>query len=126
ATAMPFCPPADSLGTPVPAVPAHWTAEPTAPDAFGGSTTKTQPIEVVPAQPPCLAITVPAANSDGRYLVLRDDGPRRFAVASVTDDLDSFPGQIQFNWSLGRSGTVPAPVAGHDFPDFTIDPADYL
>jgi len=123
---MQFFSSGDSVWTLVPDVPGHWTVEVTASDAFGGSTTKTQPIEVVPDQPPCLAITVPDANSDGRYLVLRDDGPRRFAVASVTDDLDTFPGQIRLSWSLGPSGTLPAPVAGHDFPDFTIDPADYL
>lgn len=115
------------LWTLVPDVPGHWTVDVTASDTFGGSTTETQAIEVIPDQPPCLAITVPDANTDGHYLVLREDGPRRFGVASVTDDLDPFPGgQIRFNWSLGPGGTVPALVSGHDFSDFAIDPAGYL
>ena len=115
------------LWTLVPDVPGHWTVDVTASDGFGGSTTETQAIEVIPDQPPCLAITVPDANTDGHYLILRDDGPRRFGVASVTDDLDPFPGgQTRFNWWLGPSGALPAPVAGHDFSDFTVDPAGYL
>ncbi len=137
-TAVPHAPPASdpnhmqfgSSGyaswTLVPDVPGHWSVDVTASDAFGGSTTETQMLEVVPDAPPCIAVTVPDANANGHYLVLRDDGPRRFAVASVSDDLDSFPGQIGFAWSLGPSGAVPTPVAGHAFSDFTIDPADYL
>lgn len=123
---MQFTPSPPKTWTLVPDVPGHWTVDVTAADGFGGSATSTQSIEVLPDQPPCIAVTVPDANSDGHYLVLRDDGPRRFAVASVTDDLDGFPGQLHLNWSLGRSGSVPAPVAGHDFSDFTIDPAAYL
>jgi hypothetical protein len=125
--AMQFIASSPTSWTLVPDVPGHWTVDVTASDAFGGSDMITQPIEVAPDEPPCLAVTVPDASSDGHYLVLRDDGPRRFAVASVSDDLDPFPGGgAHFAWSLGPSGTLPAPVIGHDFSDFTIDPSGYL
>jgi hypothetical protein len=108
----------------VPDVPGHWEVVVTASDGFGGKTSMTQALEVGADAPPCIAATSPAALPDARYLVDASDGPRRFAVATVNDDLDPWPAadsKLAFRWFLDG-----VEVAGHDLADFTIDPVDHL
>jgi hypothetical protein len=104
----------------VPDVPGHWEVAVTAADGFGQTTTVTQGLEVVADAPPCIAATTPAAPPQARFVLDISDGPRRFAVDSVTDDLDPWPAagsQLGFRWFIAD-----AEVDGHDLPDLTFDP----
>jgi hypothetical protein len=58
-------------------------------------------------------------------ILLRSAGPRRFAVDSITDDLDPWPGSdaIGFRWLTGPPGAL-AEVIGHDLPDLVVDPSE--
>jgi len=110
-----------------PDVPGVWSVELTAADDYGGVATATKMLTVVADAPPCILVTSPDATTDNHYLLFRDGGARSFAVIRAYDDLDPYPdGAAHFAWSFGPSGSAPASVAGHDLPDFAIDPAAYL
>ena len=121
----------------VPDVPGLWQVEVTADDGVDedGVATQTQAIVVDTDHPPCIALTSPAADPVHRFALTRDDGPRTFALLSVTDDLDPYPtppdapdylGAPSFTWQLGDPASggqlVPLPGGG---PEVTIDPANY-
>lgn len=121
----------------VPDVPGLWQVEVTADDGVDedGVATQTQAIVVDTDQPPCVALTSPAADPVHRFALTRDDGPRTFALLSVTDDLDPYPtppdapdylGAPTFTWQLADPGSggqlVPLPGGGSEV---TIDPGDY-
>ena len=92
-------------------------------------------ISVQPDGPPCIAPTDPpfvASNADARYILDRADGPRRFAVLGVTDDLDTYPppdpgdpyrGAASFRWFISSpdTGGQRTEIIGHDVADYTID-----
>jgi hypothetical protein len=110
----------------VPDVPGQWEVEIAADDKFGGVTTIREQVTVAADEPPCLAATSPLWAPENRIILLRSGGPRRFAVESVIDDLDPYPGSgIHFRWLVAGPGmTVPAEIAGRDLPDLLIDPGE--
>lgn len=115
-------------------VPGLWTIEVTATDTDDATAVDDIAFMVVDDQPPCIAATDPAAITGARYILTRDDGPRRFSVETVTDDLDPYPlpaspdedlGGARFRWFVAGPGAG-APfveVPGHDLHDLVIDPA---
>jgi hypothetical protein len=109
-----------------PDVPGRWEVEVTAEDRHGGAATVRETVMVAPDAPPCIAATSPACSPEGRVVMLRAAGPRRFAVDSVVDDLDAHPGSgIHFRWLVSLPGSGPlVEVAGRDLPDLVLDPAD--
>jgi len=119
----------------VPDAPGVWRIEVTASDGFEqGTTTVTEQIPVDEDQAPCIALTAPAAPAPGRHVLSREDGPRRFAVLAVTDDLDPYPrpprdspylGAAELSWSLAgpQTGGALVPLAGAGGGDVVIDPA---
>lgn len=112
----------------VPDVAGRWDITVNATDGFGRSTVVTETLAVAVDQPPCIAVAAPEAVTDSRYLLDRTGGPRRFALASVSDDLDPYPdaeGHASFRWFVG-SEAAPPEVYGHDRADFVFEPGDYL
>jgi hypothetical protein len=113
----------------VPDVVGHWEVKVTVDDGWGMTASDRVPIDVVDDAPPVIAATTPDWSA-GQTVVLQADGPRRFSVDTVTDDLDPYPypagtpdhelGVAHFKWFLGG-----VEIAGHDLPDFTLDPSAY-
>jgi hypothetical protein len=83
-------------------------------------------VTVAPDAPPCLAATTPLWSPEGRVIIPRSGGPRRFAVESVTDDLDTYPGTgIHFRWLVAMPGSsMPVEITGRDLNDLVLDPTD--
>ena len=121
----------------VPDVPGLWRVDVTASDGVDerGISTRSEQILVDEDQPPCVALTSPAAPAGGRFVLRRDDEPRTFAVLSATDDLDPHPRPVSDSPYLGAAGfrwfrrgpqtagdLVPVSGAG---PQLTVDPADH-
>ena len=112
-----------------------WTVEVTATDGDGGEVTEQIPILINEDAPPCIAATDPHAVVDGTYVIDVDEEPRRFAVLSVTDDLDFYPapvgaeflGAATFTWFIATPDTDGELVAatGHEVADYFVDPAGY-
>jgi hypothetical protein len=104
-----------------------WQVEVTADDGFGGSTTASETVTVAADQPPCIAATTPAWSPDALVIVPRTGGARAFAVESVTDDLDPWPGTegLRFRWLTALAGAPLVEVAGLDAAALTVDPADF-
>jgi len=113
-----------------------WTVEVTVSDPDGGSTTKDVPILVQADAPPCIAITDPLAEPVGTYILDAGDDPRRFAVLSVTDDLDPFPssdgdedflGEAGFRWYIATpdTGGELVQIDGHAAADYFVDPTAF-
>jgi hypothetical protein len=122
----------------VPDVEGVWQVDVTADDGVDaeGHAELDQPIVVDADQPPCVAITSPAADPTGRLILRRADGPRAFSVLHVSDDLDPYPsplidspylGAATFAWQLAgpQTGGQLAPLAGAGAAQVTIDPNDY-
>ncbi len=119
-----------------PDVDGTWTVEVTATDGNGGSVTEQIPIVVGEDIPPCIAATDPDAVVQGVYVIDADDDPRRFAVLSVTDDLDVYPpppddaeflGTASFSWSIATPDTEGEFVAidDHLLSDYFVDPQGF-
>jgi hypothetical protein len=114
-----------------------WTVEVTASDGFGGTVTLAEPILVQADALPCIAATEPAAPPQGRYILDRDGTPRRFAVLSVSDDLDVYPpppadlqppmGSASFRWFVATPDTAGGLIelGGHDVADLLVDTSAY-
>ncbi len=114
-----------------------WRVEVEVNDGDGGTDSTEAAVLIVEDQPPCIETTDPAAVVGARYVVDRAEGPRRFAVGQVSDDLDPYPppadgadaelGEADFHWFVASpdSGGAFAEVAGHGVADLTIDPAAY-
>lgn len=127
---------ADAVYQLTPDVSGVWTVQVTASDDFGEMITVEQPIPVMDDQPPCIQLTLPAPDEDGRFVLRRDEGPRAFSVLRVKDDLDPYPrppddseylGEARFAWQLASPDTGGAlvPIAGADGPELVIDPSAY-
>lgn len=110
-----------------------WSVEVRATDPDGGSATQTVPILVQADAPPCISITDPVADPVGTYILDTGDDPRRFAVLTVSDDLDPFPspdpdevflGESSFRWHIATPDTGGALVEidGHAAADYFVDP----
>ena len=110
----------------VPDVDGMWQVEVTADDGFGGMTTQRETVIVAADQPPCIAATSPLWSPDARIILTQSAGTRAFAVESVTDDLDAWPGSedLHFRWQLGFAGAPLPEVPGHDLPELVVDPTD--
>lgn len=114
-----------------------WNVTVTVEDGDGGSDLVEEAILVDVDRPPCIAATEPRAVADARYVLERGQGPRRFAVSSVVDELDPYPlpagdaqpdrGEARFRWQLASPATGGAFVelAGHALADYTIDPSAF-
>lgn len=109
----------------VPDAPGTWEVQVTVDDGFGGRTTGSRMVTVAPDSPPCIAATSPTWTPDARVILLRAGGPRRFAVDSIIDDLDPWPGtsNVHFRWLVGPLD-APVEIAGHDLPELVIDPSE--
>jgi hypothetical protein len=79
-------------------------------------------IPVAEDRPPCITVAEPAFPPEGARLVL--DGPRRFQVLAVDDDLDLYPapaadhpylGAASFRWFLA------SPASGGAFQRLAVD-----
>lgn len=120
-----------------------WEVEVTATDELGASVSERRAIVVREDQPPCIDVTDPAILDDAgsvpgqRYILDRDQGPRRLAVLSVTDDLDVYPapsadetplGSTRFRWLLATPDTGGAfvEVANHTVADYLVDPSAFV
>jgi hypothetical protein len=107
-----------------------WTVKLVVTDSSGAVAEDDATVIVEPDMPPCLRGLVPQAPSEVVYLVDRLDGPRRFSVSQVEDDLDPFPsnpsnevlGQASFAWSLAIDGGAFAPTGG-DVNEHLVDAA---
>jgi hypothetical protein len=110
----------------LPDVGGMWQVEVTADDGYGGMTTVRETVIVADDQPPCIAATTPLWSPDARIILPRAGGPRAFAVESVTDDLDAWPGteELHFRWLTGLVGQPLGEVSGHDVSELLVDPAD--
>jgi hypothetical protein len=110
----------------LPDVAGAWRVEVTATDEFGGQGTDDETVTVAADQPPCIAATSPAWSPDARVILPRTGGPRAFAVESVTDDLDAWPGTegLRFRWLTALEGEPLVEVAGLDVAALTVDPAE--
>lgn len=119
-------------------VPGAWTVTAEVIDQLGARTAGEVVVVIDPDQPPCIDGTSPVAVPDATYIVDALEGARYFAVSSVDDDLDAHPpatddvydewlGQASFRWSIASPGTGGGfvPLAGHDLPDYLLDPAAY-
>jgi hypothetical protein len=121
----------------VPDVSGIWRVDVTASDGLPeGSTTRMEQILVAEDQPPCIGITSPTAAGEGRHVLRREDGTRRFAVLHVSDDLDPHPrpaidspylGSTTFAWWLGgpQTGGDLVLLTGATGADYLLDPAAY-
>ncbi len=113
-----------------------WTVEVRAEDGAGGETITSEPILVQEDMPPCIASTDPRAVTGARYILDREDVARRFAVLSVTDDLDVYPapgadaepmGRASFRWFVATPDTDGQLVAieNYEVADYLVDAAAY-
>jgi hypothetical protein len=108
----------------VPDAPGVYTVIATVDDGYGLTGTARVSVTVGEDQPPCIAATSPTWSPEATVLVFRADGTRRFAVDSVTDDLDGYPGSgIEFRWLVSAPGEPLVEVPGHDLPDLLLDPS---
>lgn len=114
------------LFTVTPDVQGTWEVEVKVNDGYGLSDVVRLSVTVAGDAPPCLAATSPAWSPETRIVVPRSAGPRRFAVESVLDDLDGYPGSgIHFRWLVAGPGAAsPVELPGHDLADLTLDPTD--
>lgn len=106
-------------------------------DDEGAEDTRMLLFAVVEDQPPCIEATDPPAIAGARYILPREDGPRRLSVETVFDDLDPYPfpggssddelGVTHFRWWIaGPGATAPfAEIPGHDLHDLVVDPAGW-
>jgi len=114
-----------------------WVVEVTVRDGTGadaGEVVKEIPVLFVDDAPPCVTATDPLAVSGASYVVDTAGGVRRFAVTSVSDDLDSYPaasgpyqGEAEFRWFIASpdtSGQFVA-VSGNTANDYFVDPSAY-
>lgn len=113
-----------------------WNVEVIVSDQDGGSTEETVPVLVQADAPPCIAIADPVADPEGTYILDAGDDPRRFAVLSVTDDLDPFPnpdpaeaflGEAEFRWYIATpdTGDELVEIDGHEAADYFVDPSSF-
>jgi hypothetical protein len=115
----------------VPDVPGLWTVRVTATDPQGGTGQVDRSVQVAADQPPCLGALDPGLT--GGTIVV--DQARRFAVLSVSDDINVYPAPSAsdpylraagFHWSLASPATGGALVPlDWDGNDVVVDPADY-
>lgn len=119
----------------------EWMVEVEATDVLGASNTARATVFFQEDGPPCIAATDPPAQADAGYIVERGAAPRRFAVLSVSDDLDVYPpppaqtadgrpspqGTARFRWSIATpyTGGALLPIRGHTLSGYTVDPAAY-
>lgn len=121
-----------------------WQVQLTATDPDGGEGVAKVPIAVSRDTPPCIGLTDPAAiaSSDpdevesSLFVVDRDQGARRFAVLTVEDELDPYPGlddpdglggEASFSWQIASpdTGGTLVPLAGHEASDYILDPSGF-
>jgi len=114
-----------------------WRVDVSVADPFGGTDDASEQILIEVDKPPCIDTPDPPLALGASYIVDRDAGARRFAVLSVTDELDPYPlspsdpdpdrGEATFSWWLASpaTGGVLTELAGHTLADYTVDPALY-
>jgi hypothetical protein len=102
--------------------PGDWQVKVSVSDPLGASATYTAPVPYALDQPPCLGASDPQFTPAGARIVV--DSPRLFAVDTVDDDLDPFPGSASFRWYLGPAGGTLTQLA-NDSNAVDIDPSLY-
>ena len=93
----------------VPDVPGAYEVKVTAVDSEGGESEVALPLAVLEDSPPCVRVTDPPTAPEAIIPLDRGEGPRRFAVLRVQDDLDAYPraptaetfeGETELRWRL--------------------------
>lgn len=117
-------------------VPGGWKFLLSADDGVGGVGEREVTFDVSADLEPCIQATDPVAVDGASYIVERSDGPRRFAVLHVVDELDVFPladglhpaiEQTRFSWKIATPDTNGAlvPLSGHVVSDYVLDPSAF-